>query len=132
MKKSLGIVLATLAFAGVAAWPLPQGQGKKDQKQQDNKGDTNKDQSKDSDKSKDSKSDQPLFSGTIDAKGSQKSADTATLGFKGVGPDGQIDPAKLAENPTGEDEMLVTQIQQIAVAGDDLKEFIKDGNLKGR
>jgi cytoskeletal protein RodZ len=124
------IFTAGLFFMAVVmvAAPLPQGQGqsKKDDKQQQ--------QQKKSDRSSDQKKqdDDGLSTGTIQASGSKKSADTATLGFKGVGPDGQIDPAKLAENPTAQDEMLVTQIQQIAVAGDDLKEFIKDGSLKGR
>lgn len=121
----IGSLLLVLTLS---AWAYPQGQGKKDQKQTDKKDD----KSKNSDKSSDKSSDDAPFGGTLNVQSSQKSADTATLGFKGVGPDGQIDPAKLAENPTAQDETLVMQIQQIAVAGDDLKEFIKDGSLKGR
>src|SRR5207248_9210456 len=66
--------------------------------------DKSADQDKNKDKEQDkSKTDDSGFGGTLTTKSSKKTTDTATLGFKGVGPDGYVDPEKLKESPNGED-----------------------------
>src|SRR5438445_13590078 len=96
--------VATVVLLAIFAWAQParqdqqsQAQAKKDQKQDKNK---DKDKDKKDKDAKDKQGDQ-LFTGTVDAKASKKSQDTATLGFKGVDGNGYVDPDKLKEETNG-------------------------------
>jgi len=133
MKRTGIFVIVLMA---ILAWAQPaqqdqgnQGQAKRDQKQDKAKKDTK--DSKDSKDSKDKQGDQ-LFTGTVDAKSSKKSQDTATLGFKGVGPDGQVDPTKLGESPTGEDERIAQLMTGVRTNSDEAKVFVDNGKLKSK
>jgi len=128
------IWVATVVLLAIFAWTQParqdqpsQAQAKKDQKQDKSK-DKDKKDTKDA---KDKQGDQ-LFTGTVDAKASKKSQDTATLGFKGVGPDGQVDTTKLGESPTGEDERVAQLMTGVKTNSDEGKVFVDDGKLKSK
>jgi len=123
------IFLAAALVGGVLA--SPQGNSDKDKKQQTK---TDKDKA-DADKKKDqdkSKTDDSGFGGTITAKGSKQTKDTATLGFKGVGPDGQVDTDKLKEEPNGDDLRIAQLMTGVKTNTDEGKVFIDNGKLKSR
>jgi cytoskeletal protein RodZ len=127
--------VATVVLLAIFAWAQPaqqdqqsQAQPKKDQKQ-----DKSKDKDKDKkDKDAQDKQGDQLFTGTVDAKASKKSQDTATLGFKGVGPDGQVDNAKLNESPNGDDERVAQLMSGVKTNPDEAKVFVDNGKLKSR
>src|SRR3954449_11349838 len=128
-KIWLTAFLAAALAVGVAG--APQGNSDKTKKQQPAK--TDKDKSADQDKKKDQqKTDDSGFGGTITAKGSKQTKDTATLGFKGVGPDGQVDPTKLGESPTGEDERIAQLMTGVKTNSDEAKVFVDNGKLKSK
>jgi hypothetical protein len=125
------IFLAATLAGGVLA--SPQGNSDKNKKQQTK---TDKDKSADQDKNdkdKDQqKTDDSGFGGTLTTKSSKKTTDTATLGFKGVGPDGQVDSAKLGESPNGDDERIAQLMTGVKTNPDEAKAFIDNGKLKSR
>ena len=128
----IAFLAATLAGGMLAAPQSDQGNNSdKNKKQQPTKTDKNK--TADQDKNKDQqKTDDSGFGGTITAKGSKQTKDTATLGFKGVGPDGQVDPEKLKESPNGDDERVAQLMSGVKTNPDEAKVFIDNGKLKSR
>ena len=136
MKFNSSIWLIAVLSAALAGGVLaaPQGSSDKNKKQQtktdkDKSADQDKNQDKDQDKTK---TDDSGFGGTITAKGSKQTKDTATLGFKGVGPDGQIDNDRLKENPNGDDLRVAQLMTGIKTNPDEAKVFIDNGKLKSR
>ncbi|MFL6300329.1 MAG: hypothetical protein ACJ71N_06945 [Terriglobales bacterium] len=128
----IAFLSAALAVGVVAA---PQGNSDKNKKQQQTKSDKDKSagQDKNDKNNKDQqKTDDSGFGGTITAKGSKQTKDTATLGFKGVGPDGQVDSAKLGESPTGEDERIAQLMTGVKTNSDEAKVFVDNGKLKSK
>ena len=122
-------LLAAALVAGVMA--SPQGNSDKNKKQQQTQ--TDKDKSADQDKNKDQgKADDSGFGGTITAKGSKQTKDTATLGFKGVDGNGYVDPDKLKEDPNGDDLRVAQLMNGVKTNSDEAKAFIDDGKLKSR
>ena len=71
----------------------------------------------------------PLFGGTIGLKSSRQTKDSATLGFNGVDPNGQVQKAMLTAAATSVDAMKAQQVAQIAVPPADLAQFLQDGGL---
>ena len=71
----------------------------------------------------------PLFGGTIGLKSSRQTKDSATLGFNGVEPNGQVQKAMLTAAATPVDAMKAQQVAQIAVPPADLAQFLQDGGL---
>ena len=128
----IAFLAATLAGGMLAAPQSDQGNNSdKNKKQQPTKTDKNK--TADQDKNKDQqKTDDSGFGGTITAKGSKQTKDTATLGFKGVGPDGQVDPEKLKESPNGDDERVAQLMSGVKTNPDEARVFIDNGKLKSR
>jgi hypothetical protein len=124
--------LASALAVGVAA--APQGNSDKNKKQQPAKTEKDKpaDQDKNDKKKDQQKTDDSGFGGTITAKGSKQTKDTATLGFKGVGPDGQVDSTKLGESPTGEDERVAQLMTGVKTNSDEAKVFVDSGKLKSK
>jgi len=121
------IFLAVTLAVGVLA--SPQTSTDNNKKQQPAK--TDKDKSADQDKNKDQqKTDDSGFGGTLTTKSSKKTTDTATLGFKGVGPDGQVDSAKLSESPNGDDERVAQLMTGVKTNPDEAKVFVENGKLK--
>lgn len=71
----------------------------------------------------------PLFGGTIGLKSSRQTKDSATLGFNGVDPNGQVQKSMLTASTTSFDAARAQQVAQIKVAPADLVQFIQDGGL---
>lgn len=71
----------------------------------------------------------PLFGGSIGLKSSRQTKDSATLGFNGVDPNGQVQKAMLAGAATPNDAMRVQQLAQTTVTPADLVQFLQDGGL---
>src|SRR5437016_12911353 len=133
ISRSWLILFLAAALAG-RVLASPQDSTDKNKKQQTKK---DKDKSADQDKNKDkdqdkSKTDDSGFGGTLTTKSSKKTTDTATLGFKGVGPDGQIDNDRLKENPNGDDLRVAQLMTGIKTDPDEAKVFIDNGKLKSR
>src|SRR4051812_9810868 len=125
-----GFLAAALAIGLLAA---PQGNSDKNKKQQ-TKADKDKsaDQDKNKDKDKDKKTDDSGFGGTITAKGSKQTKDTATLGFKGVDGNGYVDPDKLKEDPNGDDLRVAQLMTGVKTNPEEAKAFVDNGKLKSR
>lgn len=71
----------------------------------------------------------PLFGGTIGLKSSRQTKDSATLGFNGVDPNGQVQKAMLGAGATPADAMKAQQMAQITITAADLAQFLQDGGL---
>jgi hypothetical protein len=123
------LVLSAALAGGVLA--SPQGNPDSNKKQTKNDKDKPADQDKKKDKDK-SKTDDSGFGGTITAKGSKQTKDTATLGFKGVDGNGYVDPDKLKESPNGDDERVAQLMTGVKTNPEEAKTFIDNGKLKSR
>jgi hypothetical protein len=71
----------------------------------------------------------PLFGGSIGLKSSRQTKDSATLGFNGVDPNGQVQKAMLSAAASPADAMKAQQLAQTTVAPADLVQFLQDGGL---
>lgn len=71
----------------------------------------------------------PLFGGSLNLKSSRQTKDTTSLGFNGVGPEGQVEKSMLAAAPSGTDNAKASQVGTYKVADADLNQFIQDGGL---
>jgi hypothetical protein len=71
----------------------------------------------------------PLFGGTIGLKSSRQTKDSATLGFNGVDPNGQVQKAMLSGAATPTDSIKAQQLAQLTVTPGDLVQFLQDGGL---
>ena len=74
----------------------------------------------------------PLFGGKLGTKSSQKSKESATLGFNGIDPSGKVDAKMLATSPTSADEAKVKEMVKAAPNPSDLDAFIREGGLNKR
>ena len=84
------------------------------------------------DSSKQQQQPAPLFGGKIGTKSSQKTKESATLGFNGIDPSGKVDAKMLATSPSSSDETKVKDMAKAAPAAPELDAFIKDGGLNKR
>ena len=71
----------------------------------------------------------PLFGGSIGLKSSRQTKDSATLGFNGVDPNGQVQKSFLNASVSPVDAMKAQQLAQSTVAPPDLVQFLQDGGL---
>ena len=71
----------------------------------------------------------PLFGGSIGLKSSRQTKDSATLGFNGVDPNGQVQKAMLSGAAGPADAIKAQQLAQLNVAPADLVQFLQDGGL---
>jgi hypothetical protein len=71
----------------------------------------------------------PLFGGSIGLKSSRQTKDSATLGFNGVDPNGQVQKAMLSGAATPADAMKAQQLAQTTVSPAELVQFLQDGGL---
>ena len=71
----------------------------------------------------------PLFQGTIGLKSSRQTKDSATLGFNGVGPNGQVQQSFLASSPSASDKQKAAFVATLTSDRAELMRFLKDGNL---
>jgi hypothetical protein len=72
---------------------------------------------------------QPLFGGSLNLKSSRQSKDTATLGFNGLDPNGQVQKAALNSPAGAGDTVKAEQVAQYSVAQAEMSTFIEDGKL---
>ncbi len=75
------------------------------------------------------KAPQPLFGGQVNLKSSRQSKDTATLGFNGLDPNGQVQKGFLAAAPTAADVAKAQQLTQSGVTQAELTAFMQEGGL---
>jgi len=71
----------------------------------------------------------PLFGGSIGLKSSRQTKDSATLGFNGVDPNGQVQKSFLNAAVTPVDAMKAQQLAQTTITPADLVQFLQDGGL---
>ncbi|HWZ99433.1 MAG TPA: hypothetical protein VN025_16875 [Candidatus Dormibacteraeota bacterium] len=71
----------------------------------------------------------PLFGGSIGLKTSRQTKDSATLGFNGVDPNGQVQKSFLTAAVTPVDTVSAQKVAQTTVAPADLVQFLQDGGL---
>ena len=72
----------------------------------------------------------PLFGGQLGIRSSQKTKESATLGFNGIDPAGRVDQEMMATHPRNEDEEKVRALAKQRPADGDVKSFIAEGGLK--
>ena len=72
----------------------------------------------------------PLFGGKLGTRSSQKTKESATLGFNGIDPSGKVDQQMLAASATTEHQAKVKKLSELAPTPADLDAFIKEGGLK--
>ena len=71
----------------------------------------------------------PLFEGKMNLKSSRQGKESASLGFSGVGPNGEIEQRVLDATPTGTDMQKANEMSARKVAPDALQLFILEGQL---
>jgi hypothetical protein len=71
----------------------------------------------------------PLFGGTVNLKSSRQTKDSASLGFNGVDPNGQVAKSFLTASPTGADAAKAQIVASYKVDPAELNKFIQDGSL---
>lgn len=74
----------------------------------------------------------PLFGGKLGTKSSQKTKESATLGFNGIDPSGKVDQQMLAASPTSDHQAKVKQMTAMAPTSADIDVFIREGGLTKR
>ncbi len=72
----------------------------------------------------------PLFGGQLGVKSSNRSKESATLGFNGIDPNGKVDAKMLAATPGTDDEAKVKALDADRPAPEQLDAFLKEGNLR--
>lgn len=112
-----------LAVAALAA-PLQTTQSNQDKSQSSDKSDK-KNQPPPPQKSEPA----PLFGGQIGVRSSQKTKESASLGFNGIDPSGKVDQKMLATTPTAADQDKVKKMSANQPSAADLKGFLKQGGL---
>jgi hypothetical protein len=71
----------------------------------------------------------PLFEGKMNLKSSRQGKDSASLGFSGVGPNGEIEQKVLEASPTSADLQKANEMGNRSVGRDSLQQFIVEGQL---
>jgi len=119
----LGLLMMVLAGGSLLTLPLFS-QGKQDKKDEQKKPETQKtgDQKKADEPA-------PLFEGKMNLKSSRQGKDSATLGFSGVGPNGEVEQKVLTATPTSTDLQKASEMGNRKVAPDALQLFIVEGQL---
>jgi hypothetical protein len=74
----------------------------------------------------------PLFSGQLGLKSSQKTKESATLGFNGIDPSGKVEASMLAAAPNDKEKQQVKQLDAAKPSDSDLQEFLQQGGLNKR
>jgi hypothetical protein len=74
----------------------------------------------------------PLFGGKLGTRSSQKTRESATLGFNGIDPSGKVDQQMLATPANSTHETKVRQMAALAPTPADLEAFLKEGGLNKR
>jgi len=120
----MSLLIALLTGGSLLTLPLFS-QGKQDKKDEQKK----TEQQKADEQKKQEQQPAPLFEGKMNLKSSRQGKDSASLGFSGVGPNGEIEQKVLAATPTGTDLQKASEMGNRRVAPDALQLFIVEGQL---
>ena len=71
----------------------------------------------------------PLFGGQLGIRSSQKTKESATLGFNGIDPSGKVDQKMLATSAGSKDQQAVKKMTENRPAQAELIAFLKEGGL---
>ena len=74
----------------------------------------------------------PLFGGKLGVRSSEKTKESATLGFNGIDPSGKVDQKMLAAAPGAAEQAKVGQMSANRPNDAALKAFLDEGGLRGR
>lgn len=117
-KSQLAVLLTFLLLAGGAfATIYVQEKGK------------GKDKDKKEEKKPEEKKDEPLLTKKIGLKSSRQSQDTATLGYKGIGEDGQVQKAALDAGIAVDGTQKAAAMASYTLPAGEVDTFVKDGKL---
>ena len=72
----------------------------------------------------------PLFGGKLGIKSSERTKESATLGFNGIDPSGKVDAKMLATSPGADDAEKVKALDSVRPAPEQLAAFLTEGALK--
>lgn len=120
----MSLLVALLAGGSLLTLPVFS-QGKSDKKDQQKK----TEQQKTDEQKKQEQQPAPLFAGKGGLKSSRQGKDSATLGFSGVGPNGEVEQAVLTATPSGTDLQKASEMGNRRVAPDALQLFLVEGQL---
>lgn len=70
-----------------------------------------------------------VFTGKITLRSSRQESETASYGFKGIGPDGQVEQSVLAAQPTSDDYLKTARLSTHRPQADELQAFLAQGGL---
>jgi hypothetical protein len=125
-----GALLVALVLSCSPLWAMyfqqPQ---EKDQKKEREKQQQQQQQQKPPEQQKQSEP-APLFGGALNLKSSRQTKDTATLGFNGLGPNGEVDKKVMAEAAAPADESKAQQLMAYKVDPAEVDAFAQEGHLK--
>lgn len=119
----LGLLITLLVGGSLLTLPMFS-QGKSDKKDEQKKTEQQK-----AGEQKKAEEPAPLFEGKMNLKSSRQGKDSATLGFSGVGPNGEIEQKVLTATPTSTDLQKASDMGNRKVAPDALQFFIMEGQL---
>ncbi len=72
----------------------------------------------------------PLFGGQLGIRSSEKTKESATLGFNGIDPSGKVDKAMMATTPSDKDRETVANLDKNRPSDSEVEAFIQQGGLK--
>lgn len=121
--RQLTVLLTLLLACSALGFALYQ-QESKDKKKQ-----PPKEEQKTEEQKKSEQQPAPLFEGKMNLKSSRQGKDSASLGFSGVGPNGEIEQKVLEATPSGTDLQKASELGSRKVAPDALQLFIVEGQL---
>jgi hypothetical protein len=125
-KQMLALLLVLGMFTAAESLPYFQGKGKADKP---GKAEEDKGKKKDGKEEGEEDKPQPLFGGKVGLKSSRQSKDQATLGFNGIGPNGQVEQGALNAATTANATQKAAALSTYTVPVSEVDAFIKEGNL---
>jgi|SRR5579859_1916746 len=132
MQRSTRMSAGLLALIlGATCWAAPyfQENSKNNNSDQQKQSDKNKNKNSDKDKNKKKNDDSPFGSGKINLLHSSQKSDSASAGFNGLTPNGEVEAKKLKEPLTADDYNKAQRVSFMGVKNSSLKKFIQDGKL---
>ncbi|HTC94986.1 MAG TPA: hypothetical protein VK699_16200 [Terriglobales bacterium] len=132
MQRSTRMSAGLLALIlGATCWAAPYFQeNKNDNSDQQKQSDKNKNKNSDKDKNNKKKDDNsPFGSGKVNMLHSSHTGDSASAGFNGLTPNGEVESKKLKEPLNADDYNKAQQVSFLGVKNSSLKRFIQDGKL---
>lgn len=121
--RQLTVLLTLLLACSALGFAMYQQQNKDKKKQPP------KEEQKTEEQKKSEPQPAPLFEGKMNLKSSRQGKDSASLGFSGVGPNGEIEQKVLEATPSGTDLQKASELGSRKVAPDALQLFIVEGQL---